>query len=132
MPYCSSTDVSNYIEYHQVISKECVEITPSRVSLRTRFTVVRVSKSNRKVISTLQQESLTTYTRLGTDELELESATKVFDDCGIATQLVRNQAAVIRAEPYTAVDSESGHNLRELFREFLISHRLVDLLPDKQ
>jgi len=130
VPYCSSTDFPTFTEYHQVSSKECVANSPNSISLKTQFDVVRVSKSTRKVIETLQQESITTYDFVNVDELAMKSSTKVFDDLGIARNVVRNQAVVSRAEPFAQIDAEDGKNLHELFRQFLLAKNLTSLLPD--
>ncbi|MGH9551278.1 MAG: hypothetical protein ACRD3W_17980, partial [Terriglobales bacterium] len=99
-PYCSATDFNSFTEYHQVASKQVVENTSSRIMFKTRFTVVRVSRTTRKVTSTYQQESITTYTRASDTELKMTSSTKVFDQNGTATNVVDNEAVVHRAEPF--------------------------------
>ncbi|HEY9775438.1 MAG TPA: hypothetical protein V6C81_16850 [Planktothrix sp.] len=130
VPYCSATDFPTFTEYHQVASKQCLDGSPTHISMRTHFTVIRVNKTTRKVTETFQQESITTYTRAAPGELKLESSTKVFDAAGAPTHLARNEATVARTEPYTPVDSEAGKNMHELFRQFLIAHRMLDILPD--
>lgn len=130
VPYCSATDFPGFTEYHQVSSKEFVENTPQKVSIKTQFAVVRVSKSTRQVIETLQQESITTYTFYNVDQLEMASSTKVFDAQGTARNVACNQAVVSRAEPFMQIDHDGGKDFHELFRQFLLAHNLQKLLSD--
>jgi hypothetical protein len=130
VPYCSATDFPGFTEYHQVSSKEFVENTPQRVSIKTQFAVVRVSKTTRQVIETLQQESITTYSFANVDQLDMTSSTKVFDELGAARNIACNQAVVGRAEPFTQIDRDGNKDLHQLFRQFLLANNLQKLLPD--
>jgi hypothetical protein len=60
----------------------------------------------------------------------MHSSTKVFDASGNPTNVVGNEATILRMEPYIQINSEGGKDLHELFRQFLIAHRLFDRLPD--
>lgn len=130
VPYTSCTDFANYSEYHQVQLKEAAEVTGNNVIFKTRVTVIRVSKSSRKVTETYQQESLTGYRLVSGNELEMESSTKVFLASGQPATLTKNTAHVTRVAPFVVTDNENGKNLRELFLQYLISHNLTNLLPD--
>jgi len=130
VPYCSSTDFPSFTEYHQVSSKDFIENVPQRVSIKTEFAVIRVSKSTRQVIETLQQESITTYSFANVDQLDMTSSTKVFDQLGSARNIAGNQAVVTRAEPFEQIEQDNGKNLHELFRQFLLANNLARLLPD--
>lgn len=130
IPYTSSTDAATFTEYHQVASKESMKSTANEIALKTQVTVVRVDKITRKITKTFQQESITTYTYVSPQELELRSSTKVFDASGAATNLQQNEAMVKRVETFTPINVQNGKNYKQLFREFLIAEGLERLIPD--
>lgn len=129
-PYTSATDFASVTEYHHVQSKELAEITGNTVAFKTRVTVIRVSKSTRKVTETYQQESITKYTFVSFNELDMESSTKVFSASGQAVTMTKNIAHASRVGPFLEVDQEDGRNLKDLFRTYLLTNNLTNLLPD--
>ena len=129
-PYSSSTDFPSFTEYHQVASKECTETGVTEIAIKTKATVVRVSKASGKVSKTFQQESITDYSQSSADELRLEASTKVFDSAGNPTAIVKNEAIVTRAEPFVPIDHEGDKDYRELFKQYLASHGRSYLFPE--
>jgi hypothetical protein len=130
-PYISQTELATFNEYHQVAEKELLESDSTRAVIRTRVTVIRTDKETDKITKVFQQESITKYTRMSSDELELVSSTKVFDDSGKPTDLVENEARVHRISPYTEVDFVETKNYKDMFVHFLIAHQLANLVPEQ-
>lgn len=129
-PYSSTTQFADYTELHEVASKTVEELQPDQVAVKTQFTVVRISKTTHEVINTVQQESITVYTRRSDDELLLHGSTKVFDQFGTPVRIEDNEALVHRLSPFRPVNRDSGKNLHEMFREFLIANGLTNLIAD--
>jgi len=130
-PYTSQTELSTFTEYHKVAEKELVESDPTKAVVRTRVTVIRTDKETSKITKVFQQESITRYTRMSSDELQLISSTKVFDDSGNATDEVQNEARVHRLSPYSEIDFVGDKNYKAMFVHFLVTHELANLVPDQ-
>lgn len=128
-PYHSKTTLSQFTEFHLVKSKEFTKADEQGVSFTTVMTVIR-SNSSGQILESFQQESITTYTP--TPEpgaIEMTASTKSFDANGKPNRQSDNVAKIKQATPFIEVDSYQGKDMKALFREYLISKGLDNLLP---
>lgn len=127
-PYTSKTSLSDYDEIHEVKEKEFLSSANHLVIIRSVVGVIRVSSSGR-VKESFQQESITNY---GPDEdgyMKLTSSTKTFSDTGKPLHLQENEARIKRVKAFVERDSYDNKDLRNLFKHYLTTHGLSNLLP---
>ena len=130
VPYTSTTQLSNKIEYHHVIAKDITQQGDDVATVSTKAQVIRASQTTNEILETYQQESLTTYTKLTDGTIRLDSSNKVFDADGNPVSLTNNRATIHRTRPFSIVNFENGKNLKELFAQFLIAQGMTILVPD--
>jgi len=130
IPYNSSSKLTLFAEHHLVSEKKFDRTDAQMVRFRSVMKVVRVSFS--KISESYQQESITTYTPNPTtdDLINLSASTKTFDEVGQPKYQADNVAQVRRVKPFVEINEYKGRDMRKLFREFLTSNGLTNLLPD--
>jgi len=129
VPYTSKTSLSEYDEFHKVSLKDFQTVTGNEVRFRTLMTVIRVNRSSDTIITSFQQESITSYRPVEDGVIELTSSTKSFDAAGNPRHETCNTATIKRVKPYIAVNEKDGKDLAALFKDFLVSRGLTNLLP---
>lgn len=131
-PYHSKTTLSQFTEYHLVKSKDFTKADDQGVAFTTVMTVIR-SNATSRILESFQQESITTYTPTGEPgAIEMSASTKSFDANGKPRNQSDNVAKIKQASPFAEVDTYQGKDMKALFREYLISKGLDNLLPDEQ
>jgi hypothetical protein len=128
-PYHSKTTLSQFTEFHLVKTKEFTKADEEGVSFTTVMTVIR-SNSSSQILESFQQESITAYNP--TEEpgaIEMTASTKSFDANGKPNRQSDNVAKIKQATPFIEVDSYQGKDMKALFRQYLISKKMDNLLP---
>jgi hypothetical protein len=100
---------------HLVIKYEVVDVT--------------VQKRNRKIVRILQQEQINTYTSPQPGILRTEVSAKSFDADGKPDRLEQSVILSTLTKSFQRVDEYEGQDLRPLFRDYLMSHNMADLVP---
>lgn len=127
-PYTSKTNLSDYDEIHEVKEKEFLTVSNHQVTIRTVVGVIRVSSTGR-VKDSFQQESITNYAPMEDGYMKLTSSTKTFSDTGKPLHLQENEADIKRVKAFVERDSADNKDLRSLFRHFLTTNGLSNLMP---
>lgn len=128
VPYNSSSKLTLFAEHHLVSEKRFDRSDAQMVRFRSVMKVVRVSFSN--ISKSYQQESITSYTPKTDNLIDLSASSKIFDDDGQPKSQADNVAEVRRLKPFVEIKEYKGQDMRKLFREFLTSNGLTNLLPD--
>lgn len=130
VPYNSSSKLTLFAEHHLVSEKKFDRSDEQMVQFRSVMKVIRVSFSN--ITESYQQESITTYTPSpgASDLIRLSASTKIFDGNGQPWSQADNVAEVRRVKPFTEIHEHKKQDMRKLFREFLTSHGMSNLIPD--
>ena len=92
------------------------------------MTVVRVDPYNDTIITSFQQESITSYKPAGDGVIELSSSTKSFDQAGMPQHETVNVATIKRVKPFKPINEKDGKDLVALFKAFLTSQGLTNLM----
>ena len=90
---------------------------------------ISIAKRSRRILQVVQQEQINTVTSPAPGVLRVDVSVKSFDFDGNPQ---RQEQSVIMAQlvkPYERVDVYQGEDLRPLFRDYLLSHHLENLLP---
>lgn len=130
-PYKSQAKLSRENEIHLVKEKEYEPFNEKRVRFRSLVNVIRVKRSSSKVKSSYQQESITTYTPVGSSSyrIKLSASTKSFDENGNPLIRADNEAQPRRIKPFEAVKTYRGKDMKALFIDFLKCTGRTNLLP---
>lgn len=91
---------------------------------------ISLDKRSNKILEVTQQEQINTITSPEPGLLRIDVSVKSFDQDG---QPVRKEQSVAFAKitkPFERIDQCKGEDLRPLFKDFLISQHLEDILPD--
>lgn len=130
VPYNSSSKLTLFAEHHLVSEKKFDRSDAQMVQFRSVMKVIRVSFSN--ISESYQQESITSYTPIeGTDKaINLKASTKIFDDAGRPWSQADNVAEVRRVKPFAEIHEYKKRDMRKLFREFLTSNGMSNLIPE--
>jgi hypothetical protein len=107
-----------------------IEVSDHRIVLKYEEISVSYSKRNNKILESVQQEQINTITPLQPGAIRADISVKSF---GWDGQPQRSEQSVIFAnivEPFHAMDALNDKDLRLLFRDYLVSHRKEELIPD--
>jgi len=124
----SSQDQSRYI-YNIVQWYGPEEINEGRVVMRILATTVVVNKQTRKVEDVIRREDIKSYVPLNPGTVSVSYTSKSFSPEGIPLDLQTGFSVHKRIAPFKAIDQMGETDVRELFRQFLISNNLANLVP---
>jgi hypothetical protein len=108
---------------------EPLECDENHMTIKYIGTAIRVSKFNKRIRKSEQVECITTTTISGTNLLKDICSIKIFDDDGIALRLGKSLSYDVRTADFSPATNANGKNLAPLFREYLITHGLANLVP---
>lgn len=94
------------------------------------FTLTNIDQAGDRVSSSWQHDQIQTYSPQDRDTIRFESSTKVFDENGIAISQQDYWQSHRQVASFKDVNFRDGQNLRDLFKEYLSSHGMADLLPE--
>lgn len=119
------------ILYYIMQMNEPVDSSDSSLTCRQFFTGTIVNKETRTILGTGQSEQLTTFTRVGKDQIRRACSDKTFDQSGMPLTLSSWWTIGTRVAPYQRIDTLEGRDLKALFYKYLKAHGLQYLVPDK-
>lgn len=128
VPYTSKSRLMEYDEYHKVSSKDFQAANDNEVRFRSVMDVIRVNPSTDTIVTSFQQESITSYRPVGEGVIELTSSTKSFNSAGLPQHETCNTATIKRSKPFKPVAEKDGKDLVALFHAFLTSQGLTNLI----
>ncbi|HEY9754761.1 MAG TPA: hypothetical protein V6C97_06360 [Oculatellaceae cyanobacterium] len=91
---------------------------------------VSIDKKSNKIVEVTQQEQINTVTNPHPGTLRVDASTKSFAWDGTPQRL--EQAVMISkiTKPFEPRETLNGVNLPPLFKDYLVSHHLADLVPE--
>lgn len=91
---------------------------------------ISIDKKSNKIVEVTQQEQINTVTNPHPGTLRVDASTKSFAWDGTPQRL--EQAVMISkiTKPFEPRETLNGINLTPLFKEYLVSHHLADLVPE--
>ena len=111
------------------------EITPlkgdeDRLVIKYVEISISLNKRNNKIVNVVQQEQINTITCAQPGLLRIDVSVKSFGWDGTPQRLEQSVMMSKLVKPFEQKDSYKGVELRPLFKEYLISHNLENLVPD--
>jgi hypothetical protein len=133
-------------DYHAIPSIQHVEsdlvnailyvkkITPvmgneERIVLKYEELSISVNKHSNKILQVLQQEQINTITSPVPGTLHMDISVKCFDFDGNPIRIEQSVMTLKMTKPFVRKDTYNGTDLKPLFRDYLISHHLENLVP---
>jgi hypothetical protein len=91
---------------------------------------ITLDKKKNKILQVTQQEQINSVTCPEPNLLKIDVSVKSFDRDGKPIRLEKSVVFSKITKPFEHIDSYEGQDLRPLFRDYLISHQLANLVPD--
>jgi hypothetical protein len=118
------TDYSvDFHKFHEVPEQDDKHFVVRHVCTRAI-----VGKKTRKVQRVFQAEALNVYTLANESTIRCKSSIKEFDADGQPASLQKGISYEARVRAYAPWDTHKGKDMRALFREYLLSHGLEQLI----
>ena len=129
-PYSSTTDGGNTLTTTIIRSRDPVQVTQSYVVIRMVETSVVVNKRNKRILRSMQEEQINTFTPSGQGTMNLQTSIKSFGADGRPQVQETSVRVVSQIAPFQPINSYQGMDTRSMFRDFMIAKGWGNLLPD--
>ncbi len=111
------------------------EITPlkgdeDQLVIKYQEISISLNKRNNKILNVVQQEQINTITCAQPGLLRIDVSVKSFGWDGSPQRLEQSVMMSKVIKPFEQKDTYKGIELRPLFRDYLISHNLKELVPE--
>jgi hypothetical protein len=106
-----------------------VTITESKVVMKFVGTDMQVNLITHEIKKTAQVERIQSYTSEGNNVMKVVGTIRDFDEEGLPVSMRKVENLELRREQFAPICFEKGRDLRPLFKEFLVSHGMPDLVP---
>jgi hypothetical protein len=90
---------------------------------------ITVNKHTNKILQVLQQEQINTITSPVPGTLHVDVSVKCFDFDGNPLRIEQSVMTLKMTKPFVRKDTYKGTDLKPLFRDYLMSHNLSNLVP---
>jgi len=127
--YVTVSECNKYWSVHFVKSAELESGDDDSYTMHYMGINAHVAMSDRRIISTSQNESIQTYTLQQPGIIKCTGSIKTFDSEGNPISLQKNLVFKTRVSPYAPFNSYRGKDMRKLFAEYLLNHDKAYLLP---
>ncbi|HEY9776593.1 MAG TPA: hypothetical protein V6C81_22715 [Planktothrix sp.] len=122
-------DCGSYLSVALMQSQEAQTVSKSNVVIKDQFTELHVNPDTKVIVWSAQAESITKYERQDGGTIKATTSIKFFDEQGQPTIEQLNESVIKQTKPFAATDTYKGRDLKELFKQFLISHNETDRIP---
>ena len=124
LPKKSTVEMEQIIEYQIATYSEPILTNETQVVRRVRFMAIDVSKRNRKIVKVFQKEQFDTGHPEGQGAVFQDSWLTVYNERGTQLSSQRIQAHLYQIRPFKPIDidPETGLDLRQDFKAYLMSH----------
>ncbi len=129
LPYTSATDFPEFVEYHQVLSKDFSNQSEQLVSFRSMVAAARVQRASKEIVEAFQQESVTNYEPAGDGVIKMIASTRRYDAAGKPQMQADNEARIHRVEKFSPVAKEGTIDMQKSLFDFLRSRKMEYLIP---
>ncbi|MBS1999558.1 MAG: hypothetical protein JSS86_24700 [Cyanobacteria bacterium SZAS LIN-2] len=111
--------------------KEIKPISGSDSQLVIKYVEVSVSyeKRSKRILQVVQQEQINTITSPSPGTLRVDISVKSYGWDGKPNRQEQSVIIATMVEPFKKIDEYEGRDLKALFRDYLVSHNLQNLVP---
>jgi hypothetical protein len=129
LPYTSSTDFPEFVEYHQVLTKDFTNQSEQAVSFRSMVAAARVQRQSKEIVEAFQQESVTNYEPVEDGVIKMIASTRRYDETGKPLMQADNEARIHRVEKFTPIAKEGNIDMKQSLYDFLRNRKMEYLIP---
>ncbi len=129
-PYTAIVEGDGFFTTMMVRNRDPIKVTEDCVIIRLVQTSVNVDKRSRRILKTLQEEQINTYTPGTAGSMNLQASLKTFGADGMPQLQELSCRVVKNAGSFKPIDIYQGRDMRMLFRNFLLTHGYASYLPD--
>jgi hypothetical protein len=129
--FVSVGEADKYRGVMYVKSATPLEVNESQLVIKYDNVFFKVSKLTNKILKVLQRENIQTYRKEGY-LLKVTASIKIFDEDGVAVAKGSTLSYETQLAPFAPINFYKGQDLRAMFKDFLVEHKLDDLIPSKQ
>lgn len=130
VPSYRRVEVIDMTEHRQELTKEFLYVADNRVLTRYQFTSVVADGQTQKIKQVRQQETVMLFKPESDDTMRGFGSIKLFTSEGLPIMVSRNYTPFYKVRNFSPVPQYVGIDMRQSFRNYLISHNLSDRLPD--
>ena len=105
--------------------------TPDQLVIKYEEISITTDKKKNKILQVTQQEQINSITSPEPNLLRIDVSVKSFDRDGKPVRMEQSVVFAKIIKPFEHIDMFEGQDLRPLFRNFLVSHQLANLVPDE-
>ncbi len=131
LPTVQRVEGKGWVEWQIVNEIEPIQTTEHEVITRKRGLAIRVDSKSGKIKRAILKEQIVSLKPIGPGQVLLDGYIKVFDQDGKAKNEQHDQASMFLIQPFKPVgfDPETGLDLRQDLRNYLIARGLNNLVP---
>ncbi len=127
----SKTDQTLYQTYNTVDWYGPEVVSDDRVVMRIQATSLVVDKNTGVIVDSFQREDLKTYVPRASNSIAVRYTSKSFDSRGNPRDMQTGRSIHQRVAPFAVVNNGDGVDYRALFRDYLESNHLGNLMPSE-
>lgn len=94
-------------------------VEKDRVVMRVLATSLIVDKRTGVIVDSFRREDIKTYEPVSRGQIKVSYTSKSFDSHGLPRDLQNGHSVYQRISSFVPIDSEDGHNYKQLFSDFL-------------
>lgn len=128
-PYSTTIEGGNTFTTTIVRSRDPVQVNQNSVVVKMIETSVVVDKRTRRILRTLQQEQINSFTPAGQGAMNLQTSIKSFGPNGAPQIQETSVRSVTQIAPFQPINVYQGMDLRSMFRDFMLAKGYGNLLP---
>lgn len=128
-PFIKVSQGQNTRTYHLNYKVEPLAISDRQFGQKVTSTQIKVDDRTNIIQWVLQVETIRTFSPVAEGQIRVDESSKIFDGDGAPSTLQKAYYFERRIEPFLAIDTYNGRDLRESFCSFLQKVGRPDLLP---
>jgi hypothetical protein len=129
VPIKQVAEGANFTEYKVMRSYSILPAGNGKFAMKSRSTCVRVDRNTNKIISSHTQEDINTFSPQGRGVIRSDCSMKIFDSNGRPKDAATGYYTCELVQPFQPTNYLDGKDLRQSFKNFLISHNWPKLVP---
>lgn len=129
-PYNTVVEGDSFFTTMLVRNRDPLKVEQAQVVVRLLQTSVSVDKRSRRILKTLQEEQINTYTPVSPGVMSMQTSIKSFAADGSPLMQETSTRMVATSAPFSPVNLYEGKDMRALFQNYMLSHGFGNLLPD--
>ena len=128
-PYEATTDGGGNFTKTFVRSRDPMQVDQNVVVVKLVETSVLVDKRTNRIVRTLQEEQINTYTPSGGGSMTMRTSIKAFGADGRAQMQETSVRNATQTAPFQPINNYQGMDMRSMFRDFMLAKGMANLLP---